>query len=88
MKFVPKGQCSGNGLAPNRQQVIIWNNNGLAYWRTSMWFNVFRTKIIILVCVLEFPMQITTISRQNNFNTPRMVGFITLGATGYWLVRW
>ena len=27
---------SDNVLAPNRQQAIIWNNNGLAYWRTYM----------------------------------------------------
>ena len=34
LKFVPKGPInnipavSGNGLAPNRQQAIIWNNDG------------------------------------------------------------
>ena len=25
---------SDNGLAPNRQQAIIWTNDGIVYWRT------------------------------------------------------
>ena len=30
-----KGLC--NGLAPNRQQAIIWTNDGLCYWHIYIW---------------------------------------------------
>ena len=41
LKFVPKGHInnildsigSNNGLAPTRQQTIIWTNGGVFYWR-------------------------------------------------------
>ena len=36
LKFVPYGPidiCSGNGLAPNRQQAITWSNDDPVYRR-------------------------------------------------------
>ena len=40
LKFVPRGSNeqyssigSDNGLVPVKQQAIIWNNDGLVYWR-------------------------------------------------------
>ena len=27
------GNCSDNGMAPNRRQAITWANSGLVYWR-------------------------------------------------------
>ena len=36
LKFIPKSPTekidSDNGLAPNRQQAIIWTHNDLVYW--------------------------------------------------------
>ena len=32
--------CSDNGLAPIRQQAIIWTNDGLFYWRIYATFDL------------------------------------------------
>ena len=49
LKFVPNGQQtsigSGNGLALNRRQAIIWTNQGLVYWCINASLSLIELKI-------------------------------------------
>ena len=60
LKFVPKGPIdkqvnigSGNGLAPDRRQAIIWTNVDQVHWRTYAALGVYGLTITDFIHVLD-----------------------------------
>ena len=62
---------SGNGLAPVRQQIIIWTIDGMVYWRIYASLGLNELKRISPLCRIYASVTFVSISSDNGLSPDR-----------------